>query len=101
MGQEKREDQKEKCWFLYMVRTACNRLYTGITTDIDRRFKEHLATADGVSTKGAKYFRGKQIEEIVYKERFPDRSSASKREAYIKSLSKNEKEKMIASSMQR
>ena len=41
------------CWFLYLIRTADNRLYTGITTDVPRRFRQHQAG------KGAKALRGK------------------------------------------
>jgi putative endonuclease len=40
-------------WFLYLVRTEDDKLYTGITTDVERRFHQHQ------SGKGAKALRGK------------------------------------------
>ncbi len=40
-------------WFLYLIRTADNKLYTGITTDVERRYQQHQ------SGKGVKALRGK------------------------------------------
>lgn len=73
-------------WFVYMIRASDESLYTGITTDVERRFKEH-----GSTTKGAKFFRGRHALEVVYTENHPDRSSASQREAEIKKLSRKDK----------
>ena len=73
-------------WTVYIIRASDNSLYTGITTDITRRFQQHQEGA------GAKYFHaGRQPEQVVYLEQLEDRSAASKREAHIKKLSRQEK----------
>lgn len=72
-------------WHLYMIRCSDDTLYTGITTDIKRRFDQHA------SGRGAKYFRGRQPIEIVYEESGHTRSSAARREAEIKMLTRAEK----------
>lgn len=77
-------------WFVYMIRASDERLYTGITTDVERRFNEHCG-----SVKGARFFRGRQPLEVVYTENHPDRSSALRREAVIKSLSRDLKLELI------
>lgn len=77
-------------WYVYMVRCSDNSLYTGITTDLDRRVSEHNAKV------GAKYTRARTPVVLVYSEPAADRSSASKREYAIKQLSKSEKEKMVS-----
>jgi putative endonuclease len=69
-------------WCVYIIRCSDDSLYTGITTDIDRRFSQH---AEG---SGAKYFRGKQPLQVVYLEKNHTRPSATKREAQIKTMSK-------------
>lgn len=74
-----------------MIRTSDGQLYTGITTDIQRRWQEHL-TGKG----GARYFRARKPQSLSFLEEHPDRSSASKREAAIKKLSKAEKELLVA-----
>lgn len=79
-------------WLVYMIRCTDQSLYTGITTDIERRFKQHC------SGKGAKYFYGREPESVAYVESTHSRSSASKREAEIKKLTKLQKEKLIAES---
>ncbi|MBW2185045.1 MAG: GIY-YIG nuclease family protein [Deltaproteobacteria bacterium] len=76
-----------------MIRCHDESLYTGITTDVARRFKQHQS---GV---GAKYFRAHKPEQVVYQEMGHDRSSASKREAEIKKLSPVAKRRMIISSV--
>ncbi|MGZ8190172.1 MAG: GIY-YIG nuclease family protein [Methylococcaceae bacterium] len=78
-------------WSVYIIRCTDNSLYTGITTDVYRRISQHSAQ------KGAKYFRGRQPEELVYVETKPDRSSASKRESTIKKLNRLEKLLLITS----
>jgi len=60
-------------------------LYTGITTDLKRRFAEHKAG------KGGHYTAAKGVVKIVYSEKHADRSSASKREAEIKSWPRKKK----------
>lgn len=83
-------------WYVYIVKTDCNTLYTGITTDVTRRFSEHLASFNGSSQKGAKYFRGRQPKHVVYTEAFKNRSEASKREYAIKKMSAHNKQKLIS-----
>ena len=76
-------------WYLYLVRCKNGQLYTGITTDVERRFSEHCAG------KGAKFLRGKGPLQLVFSENVGDRSDALKVELKIKKLSKREKELLI------
>lgn len=76
-------------WTLYIIETDSGQYYTGITTDLERRFWEHCA---GI---GAKYFRSQTPQAIVYTEMHLDRSEASKREYEIKKMSKSQKVKLI------
>ncbi len=82
-------------WWVYMVRTTGGKLYTGISTDVDRRFQEHLDTSQGNNNKGAKFFRANKPVAVVYREACADRSSASKREAAIKQLGRDQKRQLI------
>ncbi len=72
-------------WYVYIVECVDLTLYTGITTNIARRLKEHEAG------KGAKYTKGRAPLKLIYQEECKDRSSASKRELEIKALSKEQK----------
>ncbi len=67
-------------WQVYIILCSDNSLYTGITTDMDRRLRQHG------KGRGAKYFRGRRPERVVYLETGHTRSSASRREAEIKKL---------------
>ncbi len=78
-------------WFLYLIRCRNGRLYTGITTDVERRFEEH----ESGDKKGSKYLRGKAPLKLVMKKRVGDRSMALKIEAKVKKLSKIEKELLV------
>ncbi len=83
----------ENEWYLYIIRCSDTSLYTGITTDVERRFAEHAnhnGNQEGVN-RGAKYFRARSPEEIVYVESGHTRSTASRRETAIKSFSRQEK----------
>ncbi len=80
----------EKIWFVYMIRTHDAQLYTGITTDIQRRWHEHLS-----GKGGARYFRTRKPQALCFLEEHLNRSNASKREAAIKKLSKVEKELLV------
>ncbi len=82
-------------WYVYVIRSSDDSLYTGITTDVQRRFKEHCGTQ-----KGARYFRGRQPLEVVYRESHPDRGSALRREADIKKLTREQKLKVIEENKQ-
>jgi len=73
-----------------MARCSDNSLYTGVTVDIDRRILEHNFTK-----KGAKYTRSRRPVYIVYIEKFKNRSIAQKKECYLKSLQKKNKEKIV------
>lgn len=78
-------------WFVYMIRACDNSLYTGITTDVKRRFLEH----QGGAPKGAKALRGKAPLSLELTFQVNDRSTASRYEYRIKKLSKNKKEQLI------
>ena len=73
-------------WTVYIIRCSDGSLYTGITTDLERRVREHAGAG-----RGARYFNGRSPKEVVYRETGHDRSSASRREAVIKKLSREEK----------
>ena len=77
-------------YFVYILECADGSLYTGLTTDVERRFAEHKADAGGA------YTRSHGAERLVYTEKKKDRSAASKREAEIKRLSRAEKLALIA-----
>ena len=81
-------------WYVYLIRTRNGSLYAGITTDTERRLKEHHGAA-----KGAKNLRGKGPLELVYREQFENRSVASKLEARIKKLTRMQKEALISGVM--
>jgi len=78
-----------KVWFLYLIRCKGDFLYTGITTNIERRFLAHQAG------KGAKYLRGKMPLVLVYQQEVGSHSDALKEECRIKKLTKMEKERMV------
>lgn len=80
-----------KSWWVYIIRTKDGQLYTGITTDIQRRWQEHSS-----GKGGARYFRTSKPESLCLTEQHPDRSSASKREAEIKKMPKLAKEALVA-----
>ncbi len=79
-------------WYVYMIRCSDASLYTGVTTDIERRFTEHKE-----SKKGSKYARAKIPLRVVYEEVCASRSEAQKRECAIKKFDKKEKELLVAS----
>ena len=79
----------DSTWYLYMIRLQNGNLYTGITTDIERRFSEHQ------SGKGAKYLRGKGTLTLVFSEVIGSRSAALKLESHIKKMSKQQKEALL------
>lgn len=77
-------------WFVYIIQCSGESLYTGITTDISRRLKEHN------NKKGAFYTQNKTPVELVYQEAVPNQSEARRREAAIKRLTRKEKLELIA-----
>lgn len=82
-------------WFLYIIRGADKSLYTGITTDVLRRFCEHSGNGSGDTSKGAKALRGKRPLKLEYFCQIGNRSEALKIEYQIKQLSKIKKEQLI------
>ena len=77
-------------WTVYIVRCDDGSLYTGITTDLDRRFEEHRKGG-----RGARYFAGRAPVAVVYTEGGHSRGSASRREAAIKKLTREEKLRLV------
>lgn len=77
-------------WKVYIIRAEDGKLYTGITTDLERRFADHKK-----GKSGAKFFRISPAESIAYCESQPNRSEALKRESQIKKMSLDQKLKLI------
>ena len=80
-------------WSLYLVRCRDGSLYTGITTDVNRRFAEHQGKGD----TGAKYLRGRGPLMLVFQKKLGNRSLAQGVESRVKKLSKARKEELISS----
>lgn len=80
-------------WWVYIIETKNGKLYTGISTDVARRFKEHAQQR----AKGAKFFRSDPPKTIVYREALESRSAATKREMAIKKLTRQAKLELIDS----
>ena len=79
----------ESIWYLYILRCGDGSLYTGITTDVEKRLEAHR------TGKGAKYTRGRTPLELVYRETCGSHSNALKRELAVKKLTRDQKERMI------
>lgn len=79
----------EPTWHLYILRCKDGSLYTGITTDVEKRLEAHR------SGKGAKYTRGRGPLELVYREECGTHSDALKRESEIKRLTRKQKQVLI------
>ena len=73
----------DSVWSVYLIRCGDGSLYTGIATDVERRFSEHV----GQGPKAAKYVRGRLPLEIVYRREIGTRSEACKEELRVKALS--------------
>ena len=76
-------------YYCYIVRCADGTLYTGVTTELSRRLKEHN------TGKGARYTASRRPVQLLWKEKHSNRSSAQRREAQIKRLPRAEKEALI------
>jgi putative endonuclease len=72
-------------YFVYLLQCGDNSIYTGITTDVARRFAEHK------NKKGGHYTASRGAKKIIYSERCATRSLALKREAEIKSWPRDKK----------
>ena len=79
-------------WFVYIIESDDNRLYTGITNNLLRRWRAHSS-----GRRGARFFRGRKPRRLVYFETGFDRSGASRREAEIKRLQRQQKLRLVAS----
>lgn len=87
---EKRQgDTMESLWYLYILQCGDGTLYTGITTDVDRRLEAHR------TGHGAKYTRGRGPLTLVYQECCGSHGEALKRELAVKALSRAEKQRLI------
>ncbi len=82
-------------WYLYILRCGDGSLYTGITTDLERRLEAHR------SGKGAKYTRGRGPLELVYREEWATRSEASRREWAVKQLTREEKQALVGKNIEK
>ena len=80
-------------WSLYLIRTAANSLYTGVTTDVSRRFVEHENKDQ--KNKGAKALRGKGPLKLVFEIVVGNRSDALKLEYRVKQLNRADKERLL------
>lgn len=87
------EREQVSIWYLYLICCANGHLYTGITTDVVRRFNEHQSS----SPKAAKYLRGKGPLTLMYQEQVGTRSDALRREIAVKKLSRSQKLALIES----
>ena len=77
-------------YYVYILKCCDSTLYTGITTDLQKRLATHN------SGKGAKYTRSRLPVELAYQEQQPDKSSALKREIEIKKLTRAQKLQLIS-----
>ncbi len=77
-------------WCVYIVSCSDNSLYTGITTDLERRMQQHNSDKGG-----ARYTRNRRPVKLVYVEYTDSRSKAAKREYRIKQLSADQKRLLI------
>lgn len=95
MENQEKSTTVTKAWFVYMVRCNDASLYTGITTDVARRVKEHQGGG-----KAAKSLRGKGPVQLVYRHEMPDQSQALQVEYKIKQLPKAMKERLVAGKLE-
>ena len=70
--------KERQVWWVYLLRCRGGEIYTGISTDVERRLAQHNAG------RGSKSIRGRLPAVLIYREKSPDRSRAQKREAQIK-----------------
>lgn len=89
-------DSQQNQWRVYILRCADNTLYTGITTDLQRRLAEHNGEGAGGEGAGAKYTRSRRPVSLVYQEISSSRAEATRREYEIKRLNKAHKEQLIS-----
>ena len=78
-------------WSLYLIRCADDTLYTGITTDVARRFADHQRGG----ARAAKYLRARQPLKLCLQVDIGERALALRAEYRVKQLSKADKEKLL------
>ena len=78
-------------WYLYLIRCRDDTLYTGISTDVYRRFAQHQSEGHA----GSRYLKGRGPLSLVFKEKLGSRSLALKVEHRVKRVAKARKEKLI------
>ena len=78
-------------WYLYLIRCRDSTLYTGISTDVDRRLAQH----QGEGNAGSRYLKGRGPLSLVFQEKLGSKSLALKVERRVKRMSKARKEKLI------
>ena len=76
-------------WYVYILRTQNGQLYTGMTNDVEKRFRRHK------EGKGARFTRIFGVDKLVYSHEFPTRVDAMRREATIKTWSRTKKVALI------
>ena len=81
-------------YFVYILECSDKSLYTGITTDLAKRLDQH-----NTSPKGAKYTKARRPVKLLYSEASENRSTASKREYFIKKLTREKKLQLIQTDM--
>jgi len=84
---------KSALWVVYVLKCADATYYTGVTTDLSRRLREHNGM--GTGRRGAKYTATRRPVTVVYYERAANRSQAQQREAALRQLSHHEKAALI------
>ena len=83
----------KRIWYVYILRCADDTLYTGISTELDKRLNEHNHLP-----QGAKYTRARRPSKLIYSEDYETRSQACKREYAIKRMTRAKKEMIIETS---
>jgi putative endonuclease len=78
-------------WHVYILRCADGSLYTGVATDLQRRLLQHNGSLAG----GSRYTRGRRPVSLLWSDTASDRSTAQRREAAIKRLSRDEKLRLL------
>jgi len=79
-------------WSIYIIKTRLDTLYTGITTDVERRFKEHSSA----NKRGARYLKGKGPLVLMWHQVVGTRSEASILECRVKQLHKSQKLQIVS-----
>ena len=91
MTEQKAIEKISSLWSVYLIRTAANQLYCGVTTNVERRFVEHQS-----KPQGAKFLKGKGPLSLAWSEEIGDKRMAMQVEYRIKQLPKKKKEQLVA-----